>query len=411
MLQQLSLVFFITLWFSLELFCKALLTTSNIFFPLPTNLKIHIYPGIINVTWDCNLTKLMEEHTYQIDFPQKSEKINISKCFQEFFVTDDLLFEIHKKMKTKISSDSESKIVYSNPEGKNNTAAENLQCYVYHVSIINCSWTVGREAPNDTQYQLAFRQTQHPQGIQQRVYVACENYSKDSFGRQVGCILKSPKLRFDASVYVQLVGSSNETSIQFIDRVFKLDNFVILDPPRNISLIYHPNELKITWETPETYSKRGNHFFTYSVNINGEEHITGEQSFITQNLHLNKKVNVSVRAKWRYDNTSMWSRWSESHVEEDDSLRFTSFHLLLALGSISFVIIMLLIFLCQRFQIRKRLFPQIPKPSENIFETAEQNGLMFQEQNMIKKSLPEEDEECVFLQVTEIPHNEKPKNL
>lgn len=275
MLQPSCLVFFITLWFSLEIACKASMTTPECkFFPLPTNLKTHLYPGIINVTWDCNITKSMEEHTYQIEFQRNTvENISISKCFHEHYVTDHFDFTLSKGMELNISSGSEWKFEKVIPEGNSNTAAENLDCKVYNVSIVNCSWTVGREAPKDTQYTLTFRQTPHKSKIsnpkQNRVCVPCKDYRTDSFGRQVGCVLKAQNISFDVSIYVQLVGSSNETSIQFFDEKIKLNDFVILDPPRNIHMNFSSTELEITWETPETFHDIENHCFLYSVKING----------------------------------------------------------------------------------------------------------------------------------------------
>ncbi|XP_077336904.1 granulocyte-macrophage colony-stimulating factor receptor subunit alpha-like [Lithobates pipiens] len=325
MLQPSCLVFFITLWFSLEIACKASMTTpESKVFPLPTNLKIHLYPGIINVTWDCNITKAMEEHTYQIEFQHDTiESINISKCFHEHFVTDHLEFTLHNGMELNISSGSEWKFVKAIPEGKSNTAAENLDCKVYNVSIVNCSWTVGREAPKDTQYNLAFRETPHesqmPNPKQNRVYVPCKDYRTDSFGRQVGCVWKAQNISFNVSIYVQLVGSSNETSIQFFDEKIRLNHFVILDPPRNIHMNFSSTELQIIWETPETYSNMENHCFLFSVKINEDikDGISGN-SYKTSYLHSHEKVFVSVRAKWKRfcsDNYRIWSRWSDPHIK------------------------------------------------------------------------------------------------
>ncbi|KAM5182163.1 granulocyte-macrophage colony-stimulating factor receptor subunit alpha-like [Mantella aurantiaca] len=323
-MKQSGLVFLITLWFSLELATKAsMITQENIFFPLPTNLKVHLYPGIINVTWNCNITKSMAEHTYHIEFPRGTkENINISKCFHEHFVTDHLEFVIHSGLEVNISSGSEWKFENAMPEGKINTSAENFHCDVYNVSIINCSWTVGREAPKDTQYTMAFRQTPHESQIsnpkQNRVYLPCGDYRTDSFGRQVGCVVKAQKICFNVSIYVQLVGSSSETTIQFFDKSFKLDNFVILDPPRNIQLNFSSTELKITWDTPETYSNIESHCFIYSVNINGDiKDDIRNQFYKTSNLHINEKVSVSVRAKWEdfYSYNDKWSRWSDPHIK------------------------------------------------------------------------------------------------
>ncbi|XP_072283838.1 granulocyte-macrophage colony-stimulating factor receptor subunit alpha-like isoform X2 [Pyxicephalus adspersus] len=345
---------------------------------------------------------------------QKKTLTYISKCFHEHYVTDNIQFEIHNGLVANISSRSQKEILMAIPEGRNNTAAENFHCFVYNVSIIDCSWTVGKDAPKDTQYNLAFRETLYERQTsnqkQKRVYVPCEDYRTDSFGRQVGCILKSQKISFNVSVYAQLVGSSNETSIQFFDKIFKLDNYVILDPPRNVQLNYNSDELEITWDPPETYSKKSKNCFIYNVNINGDiKESIRDYSYRTSNLHINEKVIVSVRAKWEdlCSRIGNWSSWSDPRIIESGSFRFKPFHLLFILGIITFAILVLLIFLCHRFQIWKRLFPQIPTPAKKIFETFEQRELLFQEQNFRETSVPEEDEECICVQEREIPQKEQ----
>lgn len=53
------------------------------------------------------------------------------------------------------------------------------------------------------------------------MFVKCQDYRTDSFGRQVGCVLKHPNISFNSKVYVEVSGLSSQTSIQFFDNVFR----------------------------------------------------------------------------------------------------------------------------------------------------------------------------------------------
>ncbi|XP_077335837.1 granulocyte-macrophage colony-stimulating factor receptor subunit alpha-like isoform X2 [Lithobates pipiens] len=311
-MEKLSYLFvLISLWFLLEL-----THSEKEISLLPTNMKIHLYPGLIHITWDCNITESMKNYTYDITFQDATdETITLSDCFFDYCIPKHMDFEIHHGLHIEVFvkniSDTndiiETKELTAMPEGKENTAAENFACVVYNVSIVNCSWTAGREAPKDTNYSLAIRNSD--------TCVPCEDYRHDSFGRQVGCVLKSPNINFNNKNYIQLVGSSEETSIRFYDARLKLNNYVILDPPRNISLNYSMNNLEITWEEPETYNRMID-CFDYNIKINEADNITitrGPNSYKAAILLDNENLAVSMRMKWksRCSENLNWSRWSE----------------------------------------------------------------------------------------------------
>ncbi|KAM5182239.1 granulocyte-macrophage colony-stimulating factor receptor subunit alpha-like [Mantella aurantiaca] len=269
---------------------------------------------------------------HKSDINQKSKQKNsvrfrelldqISACFTNYSVVR-LGVAVHKlNAKLSINEKTDRKILTATPEGKENTAAENFSCKVYDVSIVNCSWAVGREAPKDTQYHLTFRHRKH--------VVPCEDYRRDTFGRQVGCVWKSPNLNFSWTYNIQLVGSSNETSIPFYDEMLRLEDHIILDPPRNISLKYSSTEPIITWEMPETYKDAyGDHCFLYDIDMNGN--ITSnlkKNSNTEKKLLPNEKVNVSMRVKWEWScskNTEP-SRWSEPLTHGKPQFRIHRFN-------------------------------------------------------------------------------------
>ncbi|XP_063809090.1 granulocyte-macrophage colony-stimulating factor receptor subunit alpha-like [Pseudophryne corroboree] len=365
--------------------------------PLPTNLKVAINPGLINVTWDCNITKSMENYTYKIVIQKNHvEYLDLYKCFLKYDVSMLDEFILHKGVLVNILTSRKKEKVKNNwreviftPEEnesyshryatktykqtllrKNNTAAGNLSCEIYNVSLINCSWIVGKEAPEDIQYSMALRQDNKN--------VVCQDYRKDFFGRQVGCVLKSPDIYFKQKVYIQVVGSSNQTSVQFFDKILKPNDHVILDPPKNIQLSYISNELEIKWEKPRTYSNVSDKCFIYNISIKEKGGInvsTNQMSYKTTQFHSNEKVTVIMSATWNKlcsSNYMKWSKWSHPHTTGSISTGFAQNHLFIVLGISTAIVLILLIILCRRFRIWTKLFPRIPKPAINMFDKVEQ---------------------------------------
>ncbi|XP_066455962.1 granulocyte-macrophage colony-stimulating factor receptor subunit alpha-like isoform X2 [Eleutherodactylus coqui] len=321
-------------------------------------------------------------------------------------------FEMHKgvsvqlviRNKTSGKTQRRDKEEIYMPEGKNNSAAENFACVIYNVSIMNCSWTVGKEAPEDTQYSLVLRQNTN---------VECQDYRKDSFGRQVGCILKRPNISFKAEVYVVVLGLSNQTSIQFFDKVYDDPiQDVILDPPRNITLTYNSDELEIKWQKPETYEDMPENSFCYNIIINGnvKKDICGskENVYKTSEYHPNERVTVAMRVKWdqKYSDYSAWSAWSKP-ITGGNSPPLTSHDILIVLGVVTAIILIVLIFLCYRFRIWMRLFPQIPKPSMKLFEQVEQKEKSVPKEPEIEIISLKKDEELICSYITEMPEKLK----
>ncbi|XP_063811765.1 interleukin-5 receptor subunit alpha-like isoform X2 [Pseudophryne corroboree] len=356
----------------------------------------------------------MENYTYEIKvyFVSQdyiSQTLDVRKCFFEYNIINNNEFVLHKGVCIDISTKKEGTNVKNDctgikltPEGGKNTAAENISCVVYNVPIMNCSWSVGKEAPEDTQYSMDIRQT--------KVDLKCQNYRKDSIGRQVGCLLKCEgiiDLKHD--VYIQVVGSSNQTSVRFTDKIIKPIDYVILDPPRNIQLSYNSNELEVNWEKPNTYSNHN--CFLYNIYIKEKggldpiiEHGT---VYKTSRFYSNEKVTLTMRVKWHKvcSKQTEWSRWSEPQIIGSDPTRseFTQNHLLIVLGIGTAVVLILMVFLCHRFRIWTKLFPQVPKPAIKIFEKVDQKEIKVQK--FPTHDIPfmkQDEEECVCSYITEI---------
>ncbi|XP_069801731.1 granulocyte-macrophage colony-stimulating factor receptor subunit alpha-like [Dendropsophus ebraccatus] len=413
MVRSLSLIFLLCVWFPLGTVCNEGKITEEKTAPLLQDFKVKVSPGFINITWSCNITKAMEKYSYKVVFQKRyRETLNVAACSFVYEVHKDMEFILHKGLSVQLSVLDGQKTIDKNesvymPYGKKNSAAENFTCVIHNVYIMNCSWTVGEEAPEDTQYTLVLRQTP------KNGYGKCQDYRTDSFGRQVGCVLKRPNISFKSKVYVEILGSSSQTTIQFFDKVYYPIHDVILDPPRNINLTYTSDELEIKWEKPETYDTMEESCFLYNITINDKEtkSVDGREKNVykTTKFHQNEKVNVTMRVKWspHCSNNNEWSAWSEPQIIGQNSTKLTAHHILIVLGIGTAVILIVLILLCYRFRIWKKLFPQVPKPSMKLFEEVDQKEKAVQKEFEIEipflKKEEEEEEEVVCSYVTEVP--------
>uniref|UniRef100_G1NPG9 Uncharacterized protein n=1 Tax=Meleagris gallopavo TaxID=9103 RepID=G1NPG9_MELGA len=94
------------------------------------------------------------------------------------------------------------------PQGINGSAIENFSCVIYDISLMNCTWQAGRNAPGDTQYFLYWQNSRDDDVME------CELYIEDENGRHVGCRFKNVKIE---KSYFLVNGSSKNSLIQFYD--------------------------------------------------------------------------------------------------------------------------------------------------------------------------------------------------
>ncbi|KAM3934293.1 granulocyte-macrophage colony-stimulating factor receptor subunit alpha-like [Leptodactylus fuscus] len=409
MVHSSCLVFLFFVWFPLKTLSNEDNTAedeNNV--PLLQDFKVNITPGFINITWNCNITKSMEKYQYKVILQHEHpERLNVKLCSFVFDMYKRREFILHKGIAVQLLAYRNSKEVYKGevveymPEGKKNSAAENISCIVHSAYILNCSWSVGKEAPEDIQYFFALRQKES---------LKCQDYRTDSFGRHVGCVMKKPNITLKLKAYLEVTGLSNETSIQFLDDIYDPIQHAILDPPRNITLMYNSDELEIKWEKPETLEVPGGSCFTYKINIKDKKEIDIVRSeknvYKITEFHQNEKIIVTMRVKW--DNLCSyledWSDWSEPHVIGNDSTQLTTHHILAILGGGTAIILILIIFMCYRFRIWNKLFPQVPRPSMKLFEQVEQKEKSVQKFSEFEIPLTAKDEdEFIHSYVTEMP--------
>ncbi|NWQ91982.1 CSF2R factor, partial [Burhinus bistriatus] len=146
--------------------------------------------------------------------------------------------------------------------GMNGSAIENFSCVIYNVSLMNCTWQAGRDAPGDTQYFLYWQNSRYDDAME------CELYIKDENGRNTGCRFQNVKIEIEKA-YFLVNGSSNNSLIQFYDEYIQLYEIEKLMPPSNITV--NCDEIKsdciIQWQQPQISHSNKDKCFKYEIII------------------------------------------------------------------------------------------------------------------------------------------------
>ncbi|NWY55377.1 CSF2R factor, partial [Chionis minor] len=145
--------------------------------------------------------------------------------------------------------------------GLNGSAIENFSCVIYNVSLMNCTWQAGRDAPGDTQYFLYWQNSIYDNEME------CELYIKDESGRNTGCRFQNVKTESERA-YFLVNGSSKESLIQFYDEYILLYEIEILTPPLNVTAdCTRDSNCNITWQPPRISHMVPERCFEYEISI------------------------------------------------------------------------------------------------------------------------------------------------
>ncbi|KFQ12836.1 Granulocyte-macrophage colony-stimulating factor receptor subunit alpha, partial [Leptosomus discolor] len=146
--------------------------------------------------------------------------------------------------------------------GMNGSAIENFSCVIYNISLMNCTWQAGRDAPGDTQYFLYWQNSRDDDVTE------CDLYIKDETGRNMGCRFHNVRIETEKA-YFLVNGSSKDSLIQFYDKYMDLYKIEILTPPLNVtaSCTRDSEGCIITWQPPITSHVENIWCFQYEISI------------------------------------------------------------------------------------------------------------------------------------------------
>ncbi|XP_037685269.1 interleukin-5 receptor subunit alpha isoform X2 [Choloepus didactylus] len=207
------------------------------------------------------------------------------------------------------------------PPGSPRTSIVNLTCITntvasdgthfrpYQVSL-HCTWLVGEEAPEDTQYFFYYRYGSWTE--------ECQEYSKDPLERNIACWFPRTFINSKGREWlvVHVNGSSKYVTIKPFDQLFALHSIDRVNPPMNITAVTEGTHLSIQWEKP--VSAFPIHCFDYEVKI----YNIRKGYFQTEKMNANtfisiiddvSKYSVQVRAAVSSvcRTVGLWSEWSQ----------------------------------------------------------------------------------------------------
>ncbi|XP_059534776.1 granulocyte-macrophage colony-stimulating factor receptor subunit alpha-like [Myotis daubentonii] len=269
----------------------------------------------------------------------------------------------------------QSVLEFRNP-GLEGSGAVNFSCLIYNLHHMNCSWNPGPAAPADVQYHLYGWTSSHEDEVE------CSRYVPAS-GTHMGC-------RFDELVGSQLAdsyffvvnGTSKEAAIQFTDfdplRGIQIEK---VDPPANLTVGGNGSHHVIQWHNPRLRFEASSSIFFYELDIQREGTSSKQDSVFLrgseENVYLmpssSMRAGHTVRARVRFMRSELWSDWTpilRFGLPDQDVGGFPGALLGMVVG-VAALAITVLMFLCTRFSLRRKLFPRVPQVKREVTGTGE----------------------------------------
>ncbi|XP_023591126.1 interleukin-5 receptor subunit alpha isoform X1 [Trichechus manatus latirostris] len=262
------------------------------------------------------------------------------------------------------------------PPGSPGTSIANLTCttntvennYVhlrrYQVSL-RCTWLVGQDAPEDTQYFLYYRYGSWTE--------ECQEYNKDTLKRNTACWFPRTFINSKGRdrLVVHVNGSSRHAAIKPFDQLFDLHAIDRVNPPMNVTAEIEGTCLSIQWEKP--VSAFPIHCFHYEVKIYNirKDYVQIEKMMINSFISVIddiSKYSVQVRAAVGSLCREMghWSEWSQPiYVGNDEPTSSLEWFIIALMAAICFVLL-IFSFICRICHVWTKLFPPVPAPKSNI---------------------------------------------
>ncbi|XP_008945906.1 PREDICTED: granulocyte-macrophage colony-stimulating factor receptor subunit alpha-like [Merops nubicus] len=286
------------------------------------------------------------------------------------------------------------------PQGVSGSAIENFSCVIYNVSLMNCTWQAGRDAPGDTQYFLYWQNPRHDDTME------CELYIKDENGRNMGCRFQNVKIEPEKA-YFLVNGSSKHSLIRFYDEYIWLYKIEKLMPPSNITV--NCDEIKhdciIQWQRPQIGHSNIDKCFKYQINIKYKDNPEGkriynytkdkENSYTFPRPNMRNKYLLKMRAAGSSCLVSKaWGEWSAPVEFGNEAVISSSMWILLVVAFVTVLVTIIAILFCKRTGCWKAAFPQIPEPKNNLHGLPDANPELMESRI---QSTASENEEIILV--------------
>ncbi|XP_060091229.1 granulocyte-macrophage colony-stimulating factor receptor subunit alpha-like [Heteronotia binoei] len=309
----------------------------------------------MEMTWDPNVT--MEECS--VDTPPN--KCDYGKPTETVCYFDNVQLHEGATFIAKIHylNQTLSDSIYFSPEETDGTSAENFSCVLYNVSSVNCTWNVGRNAPEDVQYFLFMKYF----GKDRKQKRECLHYINNVLGQHIACHI--PTFEFDKDkYYIYVNGSSKKSQIQYYDVLLKLCHHERLGPPQTITKNCSKLTSKciIQWIPP----LNNENCCCLHYDIKDERKETPDIIFENYiNIDMAERRIVRIRSVKDLNDYIVYGEWSEPIILDLPNQPIplqTITLILLAVGTISMILI--LVFLCKRYRTWHKLIAPVPQPKD-----------------------------------------------
>ncbi|KAM6416219.1 granulocyte-macrophage colony-stimulating factor receptor subunit alpha-like isoform 2-T2 [Pluvialis apricaria] len=265
------------------------------------------------------------------------------------------------------------------PQGMNGSAIENFSCVIYNVSLMNCTWQAGRDAPGDTQYFLYWQNLRYDDAME------CELYIKDENGRNTGCRFQNVKIETEKA-YFLVNGSSKDSPIQFYDEYIHLYKIEKLMPPSNITV--NCDEIKsdciIKWQQPQISHSNKDMCFKYEIIIKYKDNPEGKNKYTSiqegVNNHTFQRSNTRKKYLLKMRTAGItcfvnpdWGEWSAPVEFGNEEVISSSVWILLVVAVATLLVAIVTILFCKRTGCWKAALPEIPEPKNEFCGLSDTN--------------------------------------
>ncbi|XP_061854405.1 granulocyte-macrophage colony-stimulating factor receptor subunit alpha [Colius striatus] len=265
------------------------------------------------------------------------------------------------------------------PGGMDGSAIENFSCVIYTISLMNCTWQAGKDAPGDTQYFLYWQNSRYDKAME------CELYIKDENGRNTGCRFQNVTIMTEKA-YFLVNGSSKVSLIQFYDEYIDLYKIEILTPPLNVTADCTRDSASctITWQPPLTNHVKNMNCFQYEISIKNKDEskevkkylpiTVRDTRYVFETYDEKKTYILKIRASGKNCLvSSKWGEWSEP-IEFGQGKDYFIFAILflIALGTITVTLLPYCLF--KRYCSSKGMLSPVPQPRDKFNELTEEDN-------------------------------------
>ncbi|XP_073422023.1 granulocyte-macrophage colony-stimulating factor receptor subunit alpha-like [Dendrobates tinctorius] len=334
----------------------------------PKNLSLAVTNKEAFLMWECNVSRENSRNMFY-HFYLKSQELeefltneNVCEGQAVLHLPDYTSSEVCVMLVPAFNNDSEecesaSKIIICAMPG---TIDINIQCVVYNISSMTCTWTYSENATYSTEHMLTLQQG--------ATTVNCKQYVNDIKMRTGNCTFHDLNIDYFTSVTILLNRKGSEEYA--IKDWFKPAEKEILNPPTNDTLRHSEETVILSWESPRTNYPVPRSCFHYQIEKNKVliSDVRSPQSM----SNIEKKCLIRIRAKG--DHTcglsTSWGQWSEeiSCDAPQNQLAKPELTLFILLGLSGFIMLLTIIISIYYKRIFNAFCPRIPQPKNYLNE-------------------------------------------